>query len=69
MRSFEPAMTIPIAGFVNGMQLLSLPPGAVPLGDKEKPQIVLVAAISSEPRLGRWMTQKAKTGVLVACIQ
>jgi hypothetical protein len=68
MRSFEASMTIPINGFINGMQLLSLPAGSVPLGE-EKTQIVLAAAVSSEPRLGRWITQKAKTGVLVACIQ
>lgn len=67
-RSFEAIMTIPAAGFVNGLQLMTLPAKSVPLGE-HKAQIILAAAISSEPRLGRWFTSKVKTGVLVACIQ
>lgn len=35
--------------------------------DKDKKEILLVAAVAQEPRLGRWITKKegAKNGVFV----
>lgn len=67
MRSFTQVLSLPINGFVNSLQILSLPPKATPLATSEKNQIILVAAVSQEPRLGRWMTTKdAKNGVFVA---
>ncbi|WWD21731.1 hypothetical protein CI109_106218 [Kwoniella shandongensis] len=83
LKSFSPApTTIPARGFVNSLQILSLPAGtisaealAVPSDDAEdeaqtkkaKAEIVLVATVAQEPRLGRWIRDKeAKNGVLVA---
>lgn len=79
-RSFKPAAvhSIPIHGFINSLQLLSVPPSSIegtewqePVKDingTAKTEILLVAAVSQEPRLGRWMTMKkgVKNGVLVA---
>ncbi|KAK4683996.1 ribosomal RNA-processing protein 9, partial [Tremellales sp. Uapishka_1] len=75
LKSFKPLFTYPIPGFVNGLQLLVLPSGSVdstalststtPTSSSKK-EIVLVAAIGQEPRLGRWLCDKtAKNGVLV----
>jgi ribosomal RNA-processing protein 9 len=49
LRSFTPAGTIPLQGFVNGLQIL---PTANPdVAD-------LAAAVGREPRLGRWISTK-----------
>jgi ribosomal RNA-processing protein 9 len=88
LRIFKPLQTIPVAGFVNSIQILSVPAasvksetwsGTVPAvdvemegevtqkKDKDKREILLVAAIAPEPRLGRWMSVKGvKSGVFVA---
>lgn len=68
LRSFSQLLTIPADGFVNALQVLSLPAGTTSLSTADdKPQIVLAAALSQEPRLGRWMTRKdGKNGLLVA---
>lgn len=70
-KSFIPLFTIPAKGFVNSLQILSLPGGSLSLPgsdevEKSKKQIVLVAAVGQEPRLGRWERMKeAKNGMLV----
>lgn len=76
LRSFSPAgiASIPVAGFINSMQFISLPAGSIDssswsdttTASKSKQDIVLVAAVSQEPRLGRWIRNKeAKNGALV----
>lgn len=71
---------IPAKGFVNSLQLSSLPYETIShaslpeSGEKEstnaKSEIVLVAAVGQEPRLGRWMRDKlVKNGVLVARLE
>ncbi|OWZ28388.1 ribosomal RNA-processing protein 9 [Cryptococcus neoformans AD2-60a] len=71
---------IPAKGFVNSLQLSSLPYETIShaslpeSGEKEstkaKSEILLVAAVGQEPRLGRWMRDKlAKNGVLVARLE
>ncbi|WVR04847.1 hypothetical protein IAU60_001859 [Kwoniella sp. DSM 27419] len=86
MKSFSPLQgTIPTTGFVNALQILSFPTGTitpsslvsseetpetVTEGKKAKSEIYLVAAVSQEPRLGRWMTDKsAKNGVVVSRLE
>ncbi|KAK8847644.1 hypothetical protein IAR55_005503 [Kwoniella newhampshirensis] len=81
LKSFAPcSVTIPVRGFVNSLQILSLPSGTISHEslaldrDEEKTEtpvakteLVLVATVAQEPRLGRWMRDKeAKNGVLVA---
>lgn len=77
LRSFSQLLTLPIDGFINALQILSLPAGTTPLGavagagaeTDDKSQIILTAAVSQEPRLGRWLTQKdVKNGILVAVL-
>ncbi|GJN90808.1 hypothetical protein Rhopal_003822-T1 [Rhodotorula paludigena] len=85
LRSFSPLATIDAPGFVNSLQLTApslrptrethVAPVNAPkgrdAGDKrdEKKALVVVAATSKEPRLGRWMRFKeAKDGALVAVI-
>jgi ribosomal RNA-processing protein 9 len=89
LRAFAPASvaSIPINGFVNSMQFISVPSGTVQssswsttvaegtedsadsrgkvAGDKQ--DLLLVAAVSQEPRLGRWMRLKegVKNGALI----
>lgn len=66
-RSFTQLLTIPAAGFINAIQILSLPALSTPLSSDDQVQIVLAAAVSQEPRLGRWLTLKdAKNGIMVA---
>ncbi|ADV24458.1 ribosomal RNA-processing protein 9 [Cryptococcus gattii E566] len=71
---------IPVKGIVNSLQLNSLPYETIShsslpeSGEEErtkaKSEIVLVAAVGQEPRLGRWMRDKlAKNGVLVARLE
>lgn len=76
-RSFSALSTIPAPGFVNSLQIVapSLRANAssqrVATAEKrsKKKAIVLVAALSKEPRLGRWMRLKeGKEGALVAVI-
>lgn len=58
LRTLKPVGEIKIDGFVNDIQILSLPEG-----------VVLAAAIGKEPRLGRWLTlDGAKNGLFVAKI-
>lgn len=47
LRGFKPAGEIEVSGFVNAIQMLSLPEGNI-----------LSAAVGREPRLGRWMASK-----------
>jgi hypothetical protein len=56
LRSFEEVTFIPLDGFVNGLQI------------QQNGQITLAAAVTSEPRLGRWMKQKAKSGIFIVDI-
>lgn len=70
LRSFAPASisSIPINGFVNSMQFISLDSGSIDLAEPSgKQDIILAAAVSQEPRLGRWMRQRdsVKNGALV----
>ena len=105
-RSFSLVSTIPVAGFVNGLQMLSVQTAKLDLqafsdssaaaaiggggdaaaaanGDADadeatdgnKAQVkgqtmVLAAAVSQEPRLGRWMRVKqgVRNGLLVAAL-
>lgn len=58
LRSLKPVGEVEVDGFVNDIQILSLPEG-----------VVLTAAIGKEPRLGRWLTlDDAKNGLFVAKI-
>ncbi|ORX35926.1 putative Pre-rRNA processing protein associated with U3 snRNP [Kockovaella imperatae] len=80
--------TIPVPGFVNALQILSLPSASVVSGQwavvdssfpteqiaadiKGDKQILLVAAIGQEPRLGRWMRSRdgVKNGLLAVHIR
>jgi len=97
LRSFSPASThsIPVAGVVNALQILSLsatsvdsttwqsspkeiPAPIVPDEDTEpapptraRREILLVAAVGQEPRLGRWMRIKdgVRNGAAIAHLQ
>ncbi|GAA6000077.1 hypothetical protein JCM10207_006040 [Rhodosporidiobolus poonsookiae] len=83
LRAFAALTTISAPGFVNSLQLIApalrptkethLPPVNGRKGaqkdDKPEKSLVVVAATSKEPRLGRWMRFKeAKDGALVAVI-
>lgn len=69
MRSFSQLLTIPVEGFINGLQILSLPAKTTPLATDDKSQIVVAAAVSQEPRHGRWLTSKeGKNGILVGLL-
>lgn len=59
LRSFKPAGEVEVEGFVNGIQILSLPEGTV-----------LTAALGREPRLGRWINLKGvKNGLLTTALE
>lgn len=89
LRQFKPLQSIPVPGFINSIQLLSVPAASVDSGswgsnvspsevdadiqgqqrkDKDRKEILLVAAVATEPRLGRWMSERkgVKSGVFVA---
>ncbi|WVN91081.1 uncharacterized protein L203_106328 [Cryptococcus depauperatus CBS 7841] len=87
IKSFKPVnLDIDVPGFINSLQLISLPTGTVasfspslipndsinfdPKSKEDqrtfKTEIVLVAAVGQEPRLGRWMRDKEiKNGVVI----
>jgi ribosomal RNA-processing protein 9 len=84
LRIFKLLQTIPVPGFVNSIQLLSVPASSVishqwtgdvapdtsedqHRKDKDKREVLLVAAVATEPRLGRWMSERkgVKSGVFV----
>ncbi|WVQ79836.1 hypothetical protein IAT38_001936 [Cryptococcus sp. DSM 104549] len=84
LKAFKPAgEVIPARGHVNSLQILALPTGTVShdaltapesanaeTEKKGKSEIILVAAVAQEPRLGRWLRDKgAKNGVLVARLE
>ena len=79
LRSFTAISTpIPIKGFINSLQLLDVPPTSVDPAmygvsgyEVKGKQAVLAAAVSQEPRLGRWMVAEegTKNGVLVAWLR
>lgn len=58
LKRFEAAGSTHVGGFINALQLLNTPNG-----------VRLVAAVGREPRLGRWVTVKARNGVLVADVE
>lgn len=58
LKRFEEAGSVNVNGFVNAIQILNTPKG-----------IRLVAAVGREPRLGRWVTVKARNGVFVADVE
>ncbi|EKD04559.1 pre-rRNA processing protein associated with U3 snRNP, Rrp9p [Trichosporon asahii var. asahii CBS 8904] len=58
LKRFEEAGSVNVKGFVNAIQILNTPKG-----------IRLVAAVGREPRLGRWVTVKARNGVFVADVE
>ncbi|BGP32431.1 pre-rRNA processing protein [Rhodotorula toruloides] len=82
LRSFSPLTTFEAPGFVNSLQLIapSLRPTKeshlAPVStvkdkkaEQEQKSLIVVAATSKEPRLGRWMRFKeAKDGAVVAVI-
>ncbi|BGO91733.1 hypothetical protein NBRC10512_006215 [Rhodotorula toruloides] len=82
LRSFSPLTTIEAPGFVNSLQLIApslrpakeshLAPVSTVKDKKAEPEqksLIVVAATSKEPRLGRWMRFKeAKDGAIVAVI-
>ncbi|KAF8333127.1 WD40-repeat-containing domain protein [Cantharellus anzutake] len=66
-RSFSPLRNVHVPGFINSLQILRPPienslNDVVPWAAGERPQpgsdILLVAGVGQEPRLGRWMTMK-----------
>lgn len=82
LKSFSPLYSIPAHGFVNSLQILSIPAENVGSFDsktvdadadavaapraKAKHLNILAAALSQEPRLGRWSRDpKAKNGTLL----
>lgn len=74
LKSFSPLFEIPARGFVNSLQITSLPVGDVAdLFDasrgtqRGKQAHVLVAGMAQEQRLGRWhRVHEAKNGTLLA---
>lgn len=72
LRSFECIAVIPgIKGFVNRISVAERQTqGASVSGANGKVDMSIVVAVSKEPRLGRWKTQKkGKNGILVVKIQ
>lgn len=73
LKSFSPLFDIPARGFVNSLQISSVPAADVAEGFEArgkqvgKQAHVLVAAMAQEPRLGRWhRVHEAKNGTLLA---
>ncbi|KAK4691331.1 ribosomal RNA-processing protein 9, partial [Phenoliferia sp. Uapishka_3] len=78
IRSFTALTTIPAIGYINSLQLISpslrssepQSQRAKSGSAKEEKSLVVVAACSKEPRLGRWMRIKeGKEGAVVAVIR
>ncbi|KAH8914809.1 WD40 repeat-like protein [Atractiella rhizophila] len=69
LKSFSPLFSLPVIGVVNSLQILTAPIMGRKKGIEEQEDVVVVAGVGQEHRLGRWMRKReGKNGAVVAVL-